>query len=66
MLRSNAGSDYNIPDVPYTMYYSGSYAIHGTYWHHRFGTQSAMAVNVAGSCSLAVQLGLSGHACGRA
>jgi len=33
----------------YTMYYSGSYAIHGTYWHHRFGTPvSHGCVNVAG------------------
>lgn len=32
------GDDYDIPDVPYTMYYSGNYAIHGAYWHHRFGT----------------------------
>jgi len=42
------GSDYNIPDVPYTMYYSGNYAIHGTYWHHRFGTPvSHGCINVA-------------------
>ncbi len=32
------GSDYFLPDVPYTMYYSGDFAIHGTYWHHNFGT----------------------------
>ncbi|MDX2241272.1 MAG: L,D-transpeptidase [Leptolyngbyaceae cyanobacterium bins.302] len=32
------GYDYDVPDVPYTMYYSGGYAIHGAYWHHRFGT----------------------------
>lgn len=31
-----AGS-YYLPDVPFTMYYNGSYAIHGTYWHDRFG-----------------------------
>jgi lipoprotein-anchoring transpeptidase ErfK/SrfK len=39
-LRSTRmrGTDYNIADVPYTMYYSGSYAIHGAYWHKRFGT----------------------------
>jgi lipoprotein-anchoring transpeptidase ErfK/SrfK len=39
-LRSTRmrGTDYNIADVPYTMYYSGSYAIHGAYWHNRFGT----------------------------
>lgn len=42
------GEDYNVPDVPYTMYYSGSYAIHGTYWHKRFGTPvSHGCINVA-------------------
>ncbi len=33
------GNDYDLPDVPYTMYFSGSYAIHGAYWHNRFGTR---------------------------
>jgi lipoprotein-anchoring transpeptidase ErfK/SrfK len=32
------GADYNVPDVPYTMYYSGGYAMHGAYWHNSFGT----------------------------
>ncbi|MEM6599444.1 MAG: L,D-transpeptidase [Cyanobacteria bacterium P01_D01_bin.36] len=32
------GSDYDVPDVPYTMYYSGNYALHGAYWHSNFGT----------------------------
>jgi len=32
------GSDYFLPDVPFTMYYSGDFSIHGTYWHHKFGT----------------------------
>ena len=42
------GDDYDIPDVPYTMYYSGSYAIHGAYWHNSFGTPvSHGCVNVA-------------------
>ena len=31
------GDDYNIPDVPNVMYYSGNYAIHGAYWHRSFG-----------------------------
>jgi lipoprotein-anchoring transpeptidase ErfK/SrfK len=31
------GEDYNIPDVPHVMYYSGNYAIHGAYWHRSFG-----------------------------
>lgn len=42
------GVGYDIPDVPYTMYYSGNYAIHGAYWHNRFGTPvSRGCVNVA-------------------
>jgi lipoprotein-anchoring transpeptidase ErfK/SrfK len=32
------GRGYNVPNVPYTMYYKGGYAIHGAYWHRRFGT----------------------------
>jgi lipoprotein-anchoring transpeptidase ErfK/SrfK len=32
------GEDYYLPDVPYSMYYSGDFSIHGTYWHHNFGT----------------------------
>jgi lipoprotein-anchoring transpeptidase ErfK/SrfK len=32
------GADYDIPDVPYTMYYDRGYAIHGAYWHNNFGT----------------------------
>lgn len=31
------GPGYNLPGVPYTMYYSGSYAVHGAYWHNNFG-----------------------------
>ena len=42
------GNGYDVPDVPYTMYYSGGYAIHGAYWHDRFGTPvSHGCVNVA-------------------
>jgi lipoprotein-anchoring transpeptidase ErfK/SrfK len=32
------GEGYDVPNVPYTMYYYGGYAIHGAYWHRRFGT----------------------------
>ncbi len=32
------GADYDVGDVPYVQYYSGGYAIHGTYWHNKFGT----------------------------
>jgi lipoprotein-anchoring transpeptidase ErfK/SrfK len=42
------GDDYDIPDVPYVMFYEGSYAIHGVYWHRNFGTPvSHGCVNVA-------------------
>ncbi|OCQ89890.1 hypothetical protein BCD64_18280 [Nostoc sp. MBR 210] len=32
------GRGYDIPDVPYAMYFYEGYAIHGAYWHNRFGT----------------------------
>ncbi len=32
------GEDYDVPDVPFAMYYYGGYAIHGAYWHNNFGT----------------------------
>jgi lipoprotein-anchoring transpeptidase ErfK/SrfK len=31
------GPGYNLPNVPHTMYFHGSYGIHGTYWHNNFG-----------------------------
>jgi len=33
-----SGPGYYLPDVPYVMYYYKGYGIHGTYWHHNFGT----------------------------
>ncbi len=42
------GRNYDVPNVPYTMFYNGNYAIHGAYWHRRFGTPvSHGCVNVA-------------------
>jgi hypothetical protein len=32
------GPGYDLPDVPYTMFFFKGYSIHGTYWHHNFGT----------------------------
>jgi lipoprotein-anchoring transpeptidase ErfK/SrfK len=32
------GEGYDVPDVPFTMYYYRGYAIHGAYWHNNFGT----------------------------
>ncbi|MDD4830958.1 MAG: L,D-transpeptidase family protein [Candidatus Paceibacterota bacterium] len=38
---------YELKNVPYVMYYQGSYAVHGTYWHDKFGTpQSAGCTNI--------------------
>lgn len=31
------GTYYNLPNVPYTMYYNQGYGIHGAYWHNNFG-----------------------------
>lgn len=28
---------YDLPNVPYTMYYNQGYGIHGAYWHNNFG-----------------------------
>ncbi len=31
------GPGYNLPAVPWTMFFRGDYAIHGAYWHNNFG-----------------------------
>jgi lipoprotein-anchoring transpeptidase ErfK/SrfK len=36
--KTMRGRGYVAPNVPYAMFYSGAYAIHGAYWHNRFGT----------------------------
>ncbi|MEH1842531.1 MAG: L,D-transpeptidase [Nostoc sp.] len=42
------GENYNVPNVPYVMFYQGNYGIHGAYWHKRFGTPvSHGCVNLA-------------------
>ena len=33
-----AGPGYYLPNVPFTMYFYQGYGLHGTYWHHNFGT----------------------------
>ena len=39
---------YSIEDVPWIMYYSGSYALHGAFWHNNFGrTRSHGCTNLA-------------------
>lgn len=49
MDDTNAGDEsYSIEDVPWTMYFEGSYAIHGAFWHDRFGRpRSHGCVNLA-------------------
>ena len=38
MTGGTPGIDYyNIPNVPYTMYFYSGYALHGAYWHNNFG-----------------------------
>ena len=33
----NPEGAYSIEDVPWTMYFSGNYALHGAFWHNNFG-----------------------------
>ena len=33
-----SGPGYYLPDVQYVMYFYKGYGLHGTYWHHNFGT----------------------------
>jgi lipoprotein-anchoring transpeptidase ErfK/SrfK len=33
-----SGVGWYLPDVPYVMYFYRGYGLHGTYWHHNFGT----------------------------
>jgi lipoprotein-anchoring transpeptidase ErfK/SrfK len=35
--RRMQGQDYDMPDVPWTMYFFRDFAIHGAYWHNDFG-----------------------------
>jgi len=35
--QTMSGPGYRLPGVPWVMYFTGAYAIHGTYWHHNFG-----------------------------
>jgi hypothetical protein len=40
--------EYSIEDVPWTMYFQGSYALHAAFWHDRFGnTRSHGCVNLS-------------------
>ena len=42
------GRDWWCPDVPFSMFFHGEFAIHGAYWHNDFGTPvSHGCVNMA-------------------
>lgn len=47
-MAGGSGADYyNLPNVPYTMYFYGDFALHGAYWHNNFGhTMSHGCVNL--------------------
>ncbi len=39
MSSDEAGEEFELRDVPYVQYFAaGGYALHGAYWHDRFGT----------------------------
>jgi lipoprotein-anchoring transpeptidase ErfK/SrfK len=38
MRGSINGESWVVPNVPHAMYYNGSVALHGTYWHNLFGS----------------------------
>lgn len=45
---SSATEAYSIEDVPWTMYFEGSYALHAAFWHDNFGrVRSHGCVNLA-------------------
>jgi hypothetical protein len=48
-MRGGYGWDaYDLPNVPYVMYFYKGYGLHGTYWHSNFGTpMSHGCVNLA-------------------
>ncbi len=35
------GPDYDLPNVPWTMYFYEGYGIHGAYWHNVFGRETS-------------------------
>ncbi len=37
MTGGSGASYYDLPNVPYTMYFHRGYALHGAYWHNNFG-----------------------------
>lgn len=48
MINSTADESYSVADVPWSMFYEHTLALHGTYWHDAFGTvRSHGCVNLA-------------------
>ena len=47
-MAGGSGADYyNLPNVPYVMYYYRDFGLHGAYWHNNFGhTMSHGCVNM--------------------
>lgn len=46
--EENPSGPYMIQDVPWVMYFKGSYALHGAFWHDRFGLKTSHGcVNLA-------------------
>lgn len=46
--RPRDSYQYQLWDVPWTLFFNGAYALHGTYWHRRFGhRKSAGCVNLS-------------------
>lgn len=37
VTRHMVGPGYDLPDVPWVLYFYQGYALHGTYWHENFG-----------------------------
>ncbi|NJP04955.1 MAG: L,D-transpeptidase [Chloroflexaceae bacterium] len=48
-MRGNQGGEtWDIPGVPWVMYYQDDVAIHGVYWHQRFGTGERLSHGCVG------------------
>jgi hypothetical protein len=48
MASDETGEEFELRDVPYVQYFEDGYALHGAYWHDRFGTpKSHGCINLA-------------------
>ena len=48
MSSDEAGEEFELRDVPYVQYFEDGYALHGAYWHDRFGVpKSHGCINLA-------------------